>query len=572
MSTSTNFDVESGVLAVRYLDGSASPEEVERLDALLVADPARREWFATLCIVVTGLGEVTAAPSLPQGDAESLEIHVPPPINNPSLFGDAYHGTMGFFSQEIPLAWLITTVIMGMMLLGAWAIKVTHHQHIAEAPSQSAPSEAMQEMVFVRRITGMVDVKWSDDPRYLPPPDFAHVPLDRKYILSSGLLEITYDSGAKVILEGPCTYEVESTAGGYLALGKLTAKVVSGQWSVASAKPQAANQKSPSSFILHPSSLFSVRTPTALITDLGTEFAVEVDGQDAAMVCVFEGAVSVVDRNSQGRELVRAGEAIQIASGTIRRVDSGKASKHFVRRIRPRTVTTLLTDDFTMPLLNQKWKWDNPHYKNKYSLTERPGWLRISLATGNEDTWAGRRGDGPFLRTETSNYPAPDFSVETLIDIGTANSGNIPIGLVTGLMLYDTDHYVPDDSTNTYYPFDFTYGFHQSGNKDMRIEVQACGVHEPLLSTSVVFASAYLKMDRDAADKTWTMYYKQNAADPWTRLGVVDDSSLPGGCTTEMELGLFAKTYQHHSSEAKVDFDYYHVTPNKEDVRKSNGK
>ncbi len=49
------------------------------------------------------------------------------------------------------------------------------------------------------------------------------VPLGRKYALSSGLMEISYQSGAKVILEGPCTYEVESEVGGYLALGKLTA-------------------------------------------------------------------------------------------------------------------------------------------------------------------------------------------------------------------------------------------------------------------------------------------------------------------------------------------------------------
>jgi len=48
-------------------------------------------------------------------------------------------------------------------------------------------------MVFVGRITGMVDVKWSDDPHYLPPPDFAHVPLGRKYELVSGLMEITYE-------------------------------------------------------------------------------------------------------------------------------------------------------------------------------------------------------------------------------------------------------------------------------------------------------------------------------------------------------------------------------------------
>ena len=34
---------------------------------------------------------------------------------------------------------------------------------------------------------------------------------------SSGLLEITYDTGAKVILQGPVTYEVESKDGGSFA-------------------------------------------------------------------------------------------------------------------------------------------------------------------------------------------------------------------------------------------------------------------------------------------------------------------------------------------------------------------
>ncbi len=323
MSTSTNFDVESDVLAVRYLDGSASPEEVERLDALLVADPARREWFATLCIVVTGLGEVSAAPSPPQGDAESPEINIPPPINTPSLFGDAYHGTMGFFSQEVPLAWLITTVVMGMLLLGAWAIKVTHYQHIAEAPSQSVPSDVRQEMVFVGRITGMVDVKWSDDPHYLPPPGFAHVPLGRKYILSSGLLEITYDSGAKVILQGPCTYEVESTASGYLALGKLTARIGErGEGRGESAKPQAANQKSPSSFILHPSSLFSVRTPTAVVTDLGTEFGVEVGEEGRTKTQVFVGKVRLASTSPSGK----ANEGQVLSAGQTGVVQSGNAA------------------------------------------------------------------------------------------------------------------------------------------------------------------------------------------------------------------------------------------------------
>ena len=50
-------------------------------------------------------------------------------------------------------------------------------------------------------------------------------PWAARYALASGLMEITYDSGAAVILEGPCSYTVESKAGGYLGFGRLTAKV-----------------------------------------------------------------------------------------------------------------------------------------------------------------------------------------------------------------------------------------------------------------------------------------------------------------------------------------------------------
>ena len=80
-------------------------------------------------------------------------------------------------------------------------------------------------------------------------------------------MEITYDTGAKVILQGPVTYEVESAAGGYLSLGKLTARVE---------KKAEGGSPIPNPQSLIPNPLFAVRTPTATVTDLGTEFGVEV--------------------------------------------------------------------------------------------------------------------------------------------------------------------------------------------------------------------------------------------------------------------------------------------------------
>ena len=70
--------------------------------------------------------------------------------------------------------------------------------------------------------------------------------MGRKYALASGLLEITYDTGAKVILQGPCTYEVESANGGFLSLGKLTARVEKARSGTGvRIKSQIPNPKSP---------------------------------------------------------------------------------------------------------------------------------------------------------------------------------------------------------------------------------------------------------------------------------------------------------------------------------------
>ena len=68
-------------------------------------------------------------------------------------------------------------------------------------------------------------------------------------------MEITYDTGAKVILQGPVTYEVESTDGGFLSLGKLTARLEKeGRGSEGAPKLQIAIHISNPS-IPHPSSL-----------------------------------------------------------------------------------------------------------------------------------------------------------------------------------------------------------------------------------------------------------------------------------------------------------------------------
>ena len=132
-------------------------------------------------------------------------------------------------------------------------------------------------------------------------------------------MEITYDSGAKVILEGPCRYEVESASGGYLSLGKLTARIEKRgeeQHIPLSTQQPVIRNPSPLAPLLSP--LFAVRTPTAVVTDLGTEFGVEVDKSGASRAHVFRGRIEVRAVGNASPQAVSLGE------NESARIDSGK--------------------------------------------------------------------------------------------------------------------------------------------------------------------------------------------------------------------------------------------------------
>ena len=58
--------------------------------------------------------------------------------------------------------------------------------------------------------------------------------------------------------------------------------------------------------------LFSVRTPTALVTDLGTEFGVEIDGSGVSRAYVFQGKVEL--RPAEGNNVVLLARASRLAS------------------------------------------------------------------------------------------------------------------------------------------------------------------------------------------------------------------------------------------------------------------
>jgi hypothetical protein len=132
------------------------------------------------------------------------------------------------------------------------------------------------------------------------------------------------------------TYEVDSAVGGYLAVGKLTAKLEKGLPSPAGTDRRLVGghnevvgvgwEDGPNSLSANNSQLpiqkskiinqkFVIRTPTAVVTDLGTEFGVEVSQEGRTEAQVFIGTIQIAPaggRSGSAKEqVVHAGSTVR---------------------------------------------------------------------------------------------------------------------------------------------------------------------------------------------------------------------------------------------------------------------
>jgi hypothetical protein len=309
-------------LLAALCDETIAPEEAGRLDHLICTDAAvRRAYLEYLDLharlsyqfhqpaeAVEAIGSAAELPSRPAADRQSTiddrRSPIPPirldlsPTNRGSLSASLF-SPGGFL-----FPYLTATAILGICLLIGLGWKVSRYQEIVRSGSPTAPPFGKPEVEsqVVGRVTGMAGCEWVDPATAVFDRD--DVPLGQKYSLALGLLEITYDSGAKVIIQGPATYEVASRSGGFLSFGRLTA-LVQGKGSGSRVQGPGGDRLSAAR-----QPQFSVYTPTAVVTDLGTEFGVEVDRSGTTKSHVFQGKAKVrlVGDGGQSVEPVLLGE------------------------------------------------------------------------------------------------------------------------------------------------------------------------------------------------------------------------------------------------------------------------
>lgn len=366
------FDDLSPLLAA-LCDGSISDEDFLRLQQVLLASARARTWYINYMDLHGDLICGQVINSRPQRRGE-IDVDVWPAADSPLTEGpgplpsllDEYPICMspphsvaqgpsfeeedqpvddhrsvsdgGFLVQcarpiivqlsgEGVLPWLAAVVIFSAMVfaISRWDLP---------APS-SEVAVSDQEPPPAAWVTLLHEVEWADGQQ--PYGWGWEVKAGHTLRLKSGLARLVFSSGAEVLLEGPVTFTAETADSGRLRRGKLVARAETDQ-----------------------AQGFTIRTPTAQIVDLGTEFGVTVDEQGRTETHVFAGHVL-----AQAIGVKRAtSEPLRLKSGQVARVESrgiqlrrvAASPETFVRRSPPRKLSPLLhytMEEAAGPLIDQ---------------------------------------------------------------------------------------------------------------------------------------------------------------------------------------------------------------------------
>jgi len=320
--------------------GELSPEAAPRLEELVLRGLDLCDYYISYIGLFAAI-EWSATPHGPlppnEHSAGVVTLVIPKaplPASHSfyDFFGETTQNAFAYWTQGWPLAYLVATVLFAASLLIGSRVPLSRPVDVAQAPpSPTAPvnrtpgSSQTSSAGPVGKISGLADCQWSSDDAVAGQET---VCAGRRLRVEFGLLEITYNTGAKVILQGPAVFETDAN-GGFLAMGRLTGKL---EKTTVTSQPLSPIPGS-----------FTIRTPTAVVTDLGTEFGVEVDQQGHTTSQVFRGSVQVrlAAEEESKSVVVKENEAVRVESDagqtpSIRRIDA--EPRRFARQLAGRRI------------------------------------------------------------------------------------------------------------------------------------------------------------------------------------------------------------------------------------------
>ncbi len=230
--------IELNDLCNGLVDGTLTGEQHARLEELLLASEEARQFYVRAMHLSASLCQYAGEMQTPEAD----NIIRPPQWRR----------------------WLGPLASAAIVLFGIWI------GHSILTPKPAGVVDDGQDSVA--RLSGAKDCVWvTSSPQ--PGEELAR---GQRLDLRSGFAEITFDSGAQLVLEGPATLDLRSEWEAEIKRGTVKANV-----------PQEAIG-------------FRVTHATVEVVDLGTEFSVTAAEDGAAEVFVLKGAVEVQPRIAAG--------------------------------------------------------------------------------------------------------------------------------------------------------------------------------------------------------------------------------------------------------------------------------
>ncbi|MBX2853013.1 MAG: FecR domain-containing protein [Phycisphaeraceae bacterium] len=286
------YDNEFTVRVLRYLDASPTDTEAQELAEDLKRDPVLLDRFVSICYQEQLSAEVMAAPlygldnrtdlresskallELQRAEQEAntriIVLDQTPPEADPRQGKELNQQNADNSTTKKPIVVVIPHWVVYGGIAAMLAICFSLWQIFSPPPSSPALeiSAEAEHPITVARILRVRNAVWAEGTEDAPGTG-AQVMSGQALSLDNGLVELEMLNGAKVLLQGPVSVQLESEKAILLNYGRLSASVYT-------------RGKG-----------FDVLTSQATITDLGTEFGVEVDDQGQTRLDVFNGEVEL---------------------------------------------------------------------------------------------------------------------------------------------------------------------------------------------------------------------------------------------------------------------------------------
>ncbi|HEY2411263.1 MAG TPA: FecR domain-containing protein [Pirellulaceae bacterium] len=297
-------------LLARLCDERLDDAEAARLEALLADEEARRIYAEYMDVEARLLTLGSEAAARAEDVSQACEVRSRSSANASPV-------QRKWWSQSTLRYVAVAATSMAATVLAQWLIRAPAVREMPQTAiaAQSAPKS------YVATLTQTVDAQWGAATQAYHSGSRV---LSGEFELRQGVARLAYDGGIELIVEGPARLRLESESSAEIISGKVVFR--------------ADDASAP----------FRLSTPTAVLIDLGTEYAVEV-AKDREEIHVFSGEVQRLAKSSVQpvvAEVLEAGEA-RVFVGSAER--AGEAAdmmpQKFVRQLpqQPQSPTHAMT-------------------------------------------------------------------------------------------------------------------------------------------------------------------------------------------------------------------------------------